>query len=177
MKKPQQLRDHLLAAVAELQRDPDRLLIFVDEGKIRSTMANGLSFEYEYTLTLVLTDYAGDLAAVSVPLLAWLRQHQSDLLVNLDKVKTGIQFEAEILANDKVDLIIKIPLTERVIVKEQDDNITVDYPEEPHYNKVEPSQTVSVYYQNQILAQWRTAEAEQHYSLDMPLPERSDGRN
>lgn len=67
--KPQSLRAHLLAAIPELCRDPDRILIFVDEGAVRSTMANGLSFEYVYTLTMILTDYAGDLAAVSIPVL------------------------------------------------------------------------------------------------------------
>ena len=67
--KPDSLRKYLLDAIPELRRDPDRILIFVDDGAVRSTMANGLSFEYEYTLTMILTDYAGDLAAVSIPLL------------------------------------------------------------------------------------------------------------
>ncbi|MFX5195241.1 phage tail protein, partial [Acinetobacter baumannii] len=97
---------------------PDRILIFVDDGAVRSTLANGLSFEYAYTLTMILTDYAGDLAAVSIPLLDWVRMNQSNLMANLDNVKSGIKFEAEILANDKVDLAIQLPLTERVIVKQ-----------------------------------------------------------
>ena len=46
MRKPDSLRSHLLNAVKELQRDPDRLLIFTDKGNVRCTMANGLSFEY-----------------------------------------------------------------------------------------------------------------------------------
>lgn len=81
-------------------------------------MANGLSFEYVYTLTMILTDYAGDLAAVSIPVLDWVRINQSELMANTDKVKSGIKFDAEILANDKVDLAIQMPLTERVIVKQ-----------------------------------------------------------
>ena len=44
--------------------------------------------------------------------------NQSNLMANLDNVKSGIKFEAEILANDKVDLAIQLPLTERVIVKQ-----------------------------------------------------------
>ena len=63
MRKPDSLRSHLLNAVKELQRDPDRLLIFTDKGNVRCTMANGLSFEYAYEINLILTDYAGELDA------------------------------------------------------------------------------------------------------------------
>ena len=46
MNKPESLRAHLVAAVPELKRNPDRLLTFVDNGSMRSTAAPGLSFEY-----------------------------------------------------------------------------------------------------------------------------------
>lgn len=59
MNKPSSLRSHLLAAVPELRHNPDRLLIFIDQGRMRSTAAPGLSFEYSYTLNLIFTDYAG----------------------------------------------------------------------------------------------------------------------
>ena len=45
MNKPDSLRAHLLAAIPELKHNPDRLLIFIDNGKIRCTGAAGLSFE------------------------------------------------------------------------------------------------------------------------------------
>ena len=67
MKKPESLRQHLLASVPSLARDPDRLLVFIDEGRMRCTAAPGLSFEYEYRLNLILTDYAGHADAVAVP--------------------------------------------------------------------------------------------------------------
>ena len=44
MNKPSALRAHLLAAVPELHKNPDRLLVFIDNGTIRSTAAPGLSF-------------------------------------------------------------------------------------------------------------------------------------
>ncbi|MDV8157493.1 phage tail protein [Acinetobacter bereziniae] len=166
MKKPQSLREHLLAAIPELRRDPERILIFVDGGKIQSTLANGLSFEYAYTLTMILTDYAGDLAAVSIPVLDWIRENQSELMVNLDKVNTGIKFEAEILANDKVDLAIELPLTERVIVKKSNAGLNVSYPDEPKYHKAEDSKLVTLYdTDGTVLASWVSRETQQEYFL------------
>ncbi|MFB4401228.1 phage tail protein, partial [Pseudomonas inefficax] len=35
MDKPNSLREHLLAAVPDLKRNPDRLLMFIDAGKVR----------------------------------------------------------------------------------------------------------------------------------------------
>ena len=132
MNKPSALRAHLLAAVPELHKNPDRLLVFIDNGSIRSTAAPGLSFEYSYTLNVILTDYAGHPDAVAIPLLAWLLVNQPELLTNLEKGKTAIAFEADVLDNSKVDLSLKLPLTERVIVKKQEDgSLQVSHPDEP----------------------------------------------
>lgn len=132
MNKPNSLRAHLLAVVPELHKNPDRLLVFIDNGTIRSTAAPGLSFEYSYTLNIILTDYAGHPDAVAIPLLAWLLVNQPELLTNLEKGKTAIAFEADVLDNSKVDLSLKLPLTERVIVKKQDDgSLQVNHPNEP----------------------------------------------
>lgn len=132
MNKPSGLRAHLLAAVPELHKNPDRLLVFIDNGTIRSTAAPGLSFEYSYTLNVILTDYAGHPDAVAIPLLAWLLVNQPELLTNLEKGKTAIAFEADVLDNSKVDLSLKLPLTERVIVKKQEDGrLQVSHPDEP----------------------------------------------
>lgn len=43
MNKPESLRAHLLSTVAELQHNPDLLLIFIDNGKVRCTAAATLS--------------------------------------------------------------------------------------------------------------------------------------
>lgn len=132
MNKPSALRAQLLAAVPDLHKNPDRLLVFIDNGTIRSTAAPGLSFEYSYTLNIILTDYAGHPDAVAIPLLAWLLVNQPELLTNLEKGKTAIAFEADVLDNSKVDLSLKLPLTERVVVKKQDDgSLQVSHPNEP----------------------------------------------
>ncbi|KIH84217.1 phage tail protein [Pseudomonas batumici] len=132
MNKPDSLRAHLLAAVPELRHSSDRLLIFIDNGKVRCTAAASLSFEYSFDLQVILTDFAGHPDSVMLPLLGWLSVHQSELLENLNKSAEGIQFEADILDNSKVDLSLTLPLTERVVVgKDADGNTTIHHPGEP----------------------------------------------
>ncbi|MDY7559745.1 phage tail protein [Pseudomonas sp. 10B1] len=50
MNKSDNLRAHLLTSISELKHDPDRLLIFIDNGSVRCTAATSLSFEYSYDL-------------------------------------------------------------------------------------------------------------------------------
>ena len=134
MNKPESLRAHLLATVADFKHDPDRLLIFIDNGKVRCTAAHTLSFEYSFDLQIILTEFAGHPDSVMLPILGWLSVHQTDLLENLDKVKNGIQFEADILDKHKVDLSITLALTERVVVgKDEQGLTTVRHPNEPQY--------------------------------------------
>lgn len=165
MKKPNSLRDHLLSAIRELNRDPDRMLIFVDEGKIRCTMSSGLSFEYEYKLNLLLTDYAGELDAVMIPLFDWIRTNQPELMANLDKNKDSFKFEAVLQNNDAVDLELSIPLTERVIVKRLDDGtLDIKFPDEPQYTRAEAAQPYRLLdKQGNVMAEWVSAEPGEQY--------------
>jgi len=134
MNKPESLRAHLLATVADFKHDPDRLLIFIDNGKVRCTAAPTLSFEYSFDLQIILTEFAGHPDSVFLPILAWLSVNQSELLENLEKVKNGIQFEADILDKNKVDLSITLALTERVVVGKDDQGVTtVRHQNEPQY--------------------------------------------
>ncbi len=157
MKKPDSLRAHILSAVKELQRDPERMLIFTDKGNIRCTGAKGLSFEYVYDLNFILTDYAGELDAVMIPLLDWVRINQSELLMNLEKSKDAFKFETVILNNGTVDLSLTLPLTERVIVKRQDNGtLDITFPQEPQYEEPLDPQPMQLIDSNtgEILAQW-----------------------
>ncbi len=122
MIKPDSLRDELCQRVSNLDANPDKLLVFIDNGHIRSTAATGMSFEYSYTLNVVLVDFTGDLDAVFIALLLWLRTHQPELTANLDTAKQAINFEADIIDNSTVDLSITVALTERVIVQKQSEN-------------------------------------------------------
>lgn len=136
MNKPDSLREHLTAAIPELRKNPDRLLVFIDNGTMRSTAAPGLSFEYAYTLNLIFTDFAGHPDSIAIPLFAWLLEHQRELMENPARAADSVQFEADILDNKKVDLSITLPLTERVIVKRQaDGKLDVRHPPEPRVDQ------------------------------------------
>jgi hypothetical protein len=155
MKKPESLRQHLLACVPTLARDPERLLIFIDTGKVRCTAAPGLSFEYEYTLNVILTDYAGSPDVIMVPLLAWLRVNQPDLLLNLEKSSEGIKFEADILDKHKVDLSMTLPLSERVIVKILDGDLHIEHADEPPMiEEAFEAQSWQLYAGGELVAAW-----------------------
>ena len=171
MKKPNQLRAHLLNGLPELAKNPDRLLVFIDEGRMVNTAANGLSFVYRYTLNIIITDFAEDLAGVAVLLFAWIRQHQSELMTNLAKATDGVKFVADILDNRKVDLSITLPLTERVIAKEQGGQVMIDYPPEPGYTRPTEVQNVQIIdaKNNTVLGEFPTGMPEEKWMLEMPL--------
>lgn len=133
MNKPNSLREHLLAKVPALEHNPDRLLVFIDQGSVRSTVAGkSLSWEYGYKLQVILTDFAGHPDTVILPLLGWVSVHQSELLTNLTKSAEGIQFEADIIDASKVDMAITLQLTERVVVgKDHQGATTITHAAEP----------------------------------------------
>ncbi len=138
MKKPEGLRAHLTEALPWLRDNPDRLLVFIDEGGIVSTEEAGLSFEWRYTLNLIFTDLAEHPVDIVVPMLEWLRENQSELMGNPER-RNDIRFEADVLAGDKIDLSIKLPLTERVGVHLQDGKPVVENYAEPRWEDAFPN--------------------------------------
>lgn len=174
MNKPSSLRKHLLNHIGELRNDPDRLLIFIENGKVRCTAAAGLSYEYEYGLQMVITDFAGHPDTVIIPLLDWLRTNQHDLLSNYDKNKESIQFDAEIMANDLVDLSITLPLSERVIVRPQaDGTLDIQHPNEPQLTEHLPQQRYDLVIDGEPVTSWTSA-APSTPDIETPHPQRTD---
>jgi hypothetical protein len=173
MNKPDNLREHLLSAVPELRHNPDRLLIFIDNGKVRCTAAASLSFEYAYDLQIILTDFAGHPDSVILPLLGWLRVNQSELLANLDKSADGITFEADVIDQSKVDMSLSLPLTERVIVKKQaDGTYDIKHAEEPQYTPYEAIDgPIQVFAGGQLLAEWQSPPPPDTLALAVPHPQ------
>ncbi|MBD8699024.1 phage tail protein [Sphingomonas sp. CFBP 13714] len=113
MKKPESLRQTLQMFVPALAADPSRLSIFVDKGRIAAG-AGSLSLEYRYTANIVVQDYAGDVDDLMVPILAWIAQHQPDLLQHTDQ--EPFRFESELLDAETADVSIFIDLDEAVRV-------------------------------------------------------------
>lgn len=170
MNKPDSLKAHLLAAVPELRNNGDRLVIFIDNGRVRSTSTESLSFEYAYDLQVILTDFAGHPDSVFLPLLGWLLVNQSDLLANLTKVQDGITFEADMLDRSKVDLGIVLPLTERVVVKRREDGrYDVSHPEEPQLTEaIEVDGPMQMLANGELLAEWTPPKPTEAVMLETP---------
>ncbi len=134
--KPASLRNHILASVAHLQRNPESLLIYIEAGKLSTRLALNLNFNYSYNLQVIVTDFAEHPNAIIVPLLAWLKVNQIDLK------EDDIQFEADIISHDKIDLEIKFPLNECVLVSQDDQGrFSTEHLSEPQpdYNRSVPT--------------------------------------
>ncbi|CAN7593609.1 phage tail protein [Variovorax paradoxus] len=117
MKKPQLLRDHITRACPDLATNPEKLTVFIEGGNIVHTGTPALSFEYRYTVNVVITDWAGSTDTLVVPVIAWLKRHQPDLFDNVERRAKGFRFVAEIIDHETVDVSIELDLTETVAVQ------------------------------------------------------------
>lgn len=133
MLKPDQIREVITRANEYLRRDPDKLQVFLDNGSIASRGAKSLSYEYRYTLNVIVQDYPDHADKIIIPLLAYLRAQQPELFENREKSDQVIRFDAEILNNATIDLSIEIDLTERVIVAPSDSGFSATYVGEPEH--------------------------------------------
>jgi len=155
MLKPKQLREALTTCVPLLQRNPDSLNMFIDNGRMVSTLASSLSFEYQYQLNLVVTAYAGDLDLLVVPVLAWLRENQPDIMATEEKRRTGFTFNADVISDNTMDISMNIQLTERVIVKDEGGALHVNHIGEPPLpeNNSRPTQ---FYVHGELVSEWQS---------------------
>lgn len=118
MFKPNSLRAALTAALPDLDRNPDRIAIFIDKGAVVARMSPAPAhpqpgFEYRYTLNVLLTDLPGDAPDVAmVAVMLWLHEHQPDLLQN--HADDTLAFEAEVIDGTTIDLVIRLQLSESV---------------------------------------------------------------
>lgn len=117
MLKIPDLRAHLVAAVPELARDPERLIVMASGGRVVASGTLALSFEYAYTAKLFVLDYAGHADAIMVPLLAWAKRQQPELFDHPERRASAIRFDVEYLTPGTIDLSVEIDLTERVLVR------------------------------------------------------------
>jgi len=134
MWKLHSLRRLIEQSVPELAQNPERLIVMADEGRVITSLAGGLSYEYQYDAEITILDYNGHTDAIFVPLVAWIRVNQSDLLDNTAKRDRALSFVVNHLNNTAADIGISIPLTERAIVKADETHPTrfnVTHPKEP----------------------------------------------
>lgn len=117
MLKPRSLREHLVRAVPDLKRDPDKLVVLARSGRLVTTGSGSLSFEYAYTLQVVVLDYARHADTITVPILTWVAVNQPELFDSPERRDKAIRFDVEFQNATTVDLSVEIDLTERVLVR------------------------------------------------------------
>lgn len=153
MLKPDSLRKALTDAVPVLRTNPDMLRLFIDNGKISSTLAASLSFEKQYTLNVVVTDFTGDFDLLLVPVLAWLREQQPDIMTTDEGRKKGFTWYADINNDSSFDISMSLLLTERTVVKAVDNALHVENIPEPE--PPEPvTRPVEMYINGELVSKW-----------------------
>ncbi|EKB2628177.1 phage tail protein, partial [Salmonella enterica] len=131
MNKPQSLRSALNKVVAYVRDNPDKLHLFVDNGSLVATGASSMSWEYRYTLNVVIEDFSGDQNLLMAPVLLWLSTSQPDAINNPDLREKLFTFEVDILRNDVCDISMNLQLTERVLVSTDGSVSSVEAVPEP----------------------------------------------
>ncbi|QND86503.1 Phage tail completion protein R [Chromobacterium vaccinii] len=125
------MRAALEAALPELRDNPDRLQMFVEDGGTAGAPGK-LSFRYRYTLKALITDYAGHLDQVMIPLHAWIEENEPPLIQNAELREKGFRFEVDWVTVNAVDLQITLRLSESVRVERlPDGNIRATHQGEP----------------------------------------------
>jgi hypothetical protein len=150
MLKPKLLRQALTDSLQLFQTNPERLKMFVDGGRIVSTLAPSLSFENQYTLTLFIEDFPDDVDYLFVPILAWLREHQPDIMATEEKRRTGFIHKVDVMSDVLSDIRIDLQLTERAIVKEVDGALHVDHALEPTWPGT-PTRPTAIYFNGETV--------------------------
>jgi len=151
--KPLQVREALTARVPVLKTSPEQLRIFIDNARIVSTLATSLSFEYQYQLNLLITDFTQDADLLIVPILAWLREHQPDIMATAAKQQEGFTFRADMNNDNSFDISINLQLTEMVIVKQEGGALRVTHRPEPPLPE-DISRPSKMYLGDQLVSEW-----------------------
>ena len=118
MIKPGSLRAAIAALLPETERDPQRLLMWVDQGTIVSRSTPTLGFTYRYRLNVILIDFAGEPSVVMLAVTNWLRDNQPELLT---PGREAFAIEVDLIDSKMVDLQLQLQLDENVSVSRRED--------------------------------------------------------
>ncbi|WP_273827611.1 phage tail protein [Providencia rettgeri] len=131
MKKLTSLRGYIDSKVPFLKDNPENLYLFVENGRIISTLEETPSFEYEYTANIIIEHYSGDQNVLIAVVNDWLRKNQSDISANPTKRQQDFKFEAVILDNTTAHISIELNLTERVLAIDKHGKYVIEAIPEP----------------------------------------------
>lgn len=116
MNKIGSLRTALEAANPWVRTNPDRLVIFVDKGRLVSRLTPGLGWEWRYAVRMEFHDFTGSPDEIALPLVIWLREHQPDLFLDFTRDESALGFAADIIDASTWDIVFAFELTEAVTV-------------------------------------------------------------
>jgi len=153
MYKPKNLQTVLTDAVPQLQSNPEKLTISIENGRLVSTLASSLSFENQYTLKLTIVGFVGDIETLFVPIMAWLRTHRADMMTTETGRRNGFSYVAVPGEGESFDVVINLQLTERTLVAEVDGELQAGYAPEPQ--PPEPvTRPVQLYVHGELVSEW-----------------------
>lgn len=114
MNKVHDLRAYLLKRVPDLGHSPERLLTFIENGKIETWQGGNLSHRLTMPLRVIITDFKGSADSLIIPIIEWLQVREP----GFDPAST-LSFESEIIDSETSDIMLSIQISERVIVKDK----------------------------------------------------------
>lgn len=113
MEKPASLRAAIAAAAPELAANPDKLALYIIEGRVKATKA-ALSHNIGYRLNINITDFAGSINRLNIAIINWLQTNQPDILGPGAADPDAYVFEVDILSGGSCDIAIVLRLTESI---------------------------------------------------------------
>ncbi|HFO2597053.1 TPA: phage tail protein [Escherichia coli] len=119
MLKINTLRDAMTHDCTWCHANPEKFTVYVNTGGIETT-GESPSFLYRYTIGIFVMDFTQSVDELMVPLMRWLYRNQPDLLLNPEKNR-DIKFSVAINDDDSTDILLEIPVWERVIIRRNDD--------------------------------------------------------
>lgn len=131
MQKPKSLRLAIENALPEIAANPEKLAMFIENGRISANKGT-LSHTENYTLTLLITDFVSNLDVLKTSMINWLQIHQPDILGAGAVAENAFTFQADILSHDTADVLIQLRLSERVnAMIDENRQIHITHPKEP----------------------------------------------
>ena len=156
MIKPERLRHIITQSVPYFANNPEQLQLFYANGNIYTTGASSLSYQYHYDLEIIVTDFPDHPDLLFVPIMEFVREQQAELLYNPDS-QQKIKFEIDPNNHKSYDIYVKIPLTERVIVRQEGDEYQVHHAAEPQPTDWQPIEKLTIFVKGEKVYE-RTAE-------------------
>ncbi|WP_260925447.1 phage tail protein [Novosphingobium sp. 9] len=113
MRKIDTLRTAILAALPELNRDPDRIKVWIERGTGKSTQTDGRSLVFAFQLNVLILKMTTDISVLALAVFNWLRSNQPELMVpGVD----GFTFDADFLDNGTAEVLIQLTIDQGVTV-------------------------------------------------------------